>query len=246
MKKRIAIIGCEPSGQSHFNDGGKKLAGRGIIARRVTAFNGFEPKVHWPITDPKDIPTHKDYDGVIISGSATNLTDEGQPDDSIKTILDFILETHGKIPMLGICFGHQAIASAFGSEVVRFRPRPDEGAELGFVQIKLTGHGRRDKLFEGMGNKPKALFAHLCYVSTIPEDGIILASGLTSPIQSFKVGEATYGVQFHPEYTGDIVRQVMIYYGELLSDVLPPDKSIVLHISDREDHRVLENFLNLL
>jgi len=244
--KQVAIIGCEPLNQPNFREGKANTTGRGILAKRVLAFKGFHPKVHWPIKDPKDLPTHKDCDGIIFSGSATNLTDDGQPTGSIKRILDFIRETHGKIPMLGICFGHQAIAMAFGSEVVRFMPDPGQGAELGFAPIKLTSEGKKDVLLQGLGDNPQALFAHLCYVKTIPEDGEILASGISTPIQGLKIGEATYGVQFHPEYTGDTVRQILLLYKDFLSRILSRDTRIVLRIDERTDDKVLENFLNIL
>jgi anthranilate synthase component II len=108
--------------------------------------------------------------------------------------LDLIAAVAGKIPILGVCLGHQAIGDAFGGKVVR-APRPVHGK---LSLIRHDGGG----LFRGINAPFQATRYHSLVVerSSLPaeltvtadtEDGLIM--GLAH--QRLPV----HGVQFHPE-----------------------------------------------
>jgi len=108
--------------------------------------------------------------------------------------LDLILAAAGRVPVLGVCLGHQAIGQAFGGEVVR-APVPMHG------KVSRVQHDGTD-IFAGLPQSFAATRYHSLTVrrETMPdtlletartEDGIIMGLRHRSlPI---------FGVQFHPE-----------------------------------------------
>lgn len=114
--------------------------------------------------------------------------------DKAGICLDLIKEVSGKIPLLGVCLGHQAIAQVFGGKVVR-APKPMHG-KISIVKNKGEG------IFKGLPKKfaatryhsliaDKKTFSKDLKVTAETDDGIIM--GLAH--KKYNV----HGVQFHPE-----------------------------------------------
>ncbi len=118
----------------------------------------------------------------------------GKPEDSKVTLDAIDLAFKKKIPLLGVCLGHQAIAYYFGGKVVR-------GAYPVHGKADLIYHDGKG-LFKDISNPFKATRYHSLVVSeeALPEElevnarnkeGVVMAiSHKNTPI---------YGVQFHPE-----------------------------------------------
>jgi anthranilate synthase/aminodeoxychorismate synthase-like glutamine amidotransferase len=102
----------------------------------------------------------------------------------------------GKIPVLGVCLGHQCIGEAFGGKVIR-APQPVHG-KVGMIEHDNTG------LFQGLPNRFQATRYHSLVVEreTLPvelEVSAVLQSD-SRLIMGFKHREhPTFGLQFHPE-----------------------------------------------
>ena len=123
--------------------------------------------------------------------------------------LDLIGAAAGKIPLLGVCLGHQAIAQAFGGRVIR-APHLMHGK---ISEISNTGKG----IFHGLPPRFQATRYHslIAERATLPDclditaetdDGLIM--GLEH--RQFEV----HGVQFHPEsieseYGHDLLRNFL-------------------------------------
>jgi len=133
------------------------------------------------------------YTAIMISGSAACLT---SPEPWMKALNSLILKASAaKVPMLGVCFGHQVIAhTLFGPTAVRSSATP----EIGWVDIELSGD---DPLFRGMGEGFNTFESHFDEVLERP-GMIVLARSKRCAVQAYRVkGENIWGIQFHSEMT---------------------------------------------
>jgi anthranilate synthase component 2 len=114
--------------------------------------------------------------------------------DSAGICLDLIRTAAGKLPVLGVCLGHQAIGQVFGARVVR-GPLPMHG------KLSSINHQAED-LFEGIPSPFAATRYHSLVVerASLPETLAVTAEtedGLIMGVAHRKL--PLYGVQFHPE-----------------------------------------------
>ena len=107
-----------------------------------------------------------------------------------------------RVPFLGICYGHQLLGRAAGGEV-GYHPR---GREVGTVSIELTPEGQRDPLFKGIPARFVAHATHAQSLLRLPDGAVHLAFNGFESHHAFRVGESAWGVQFHPEYTREIMQ----------------------------------------
>ncbi|TWT41650.1 Aminodeoxychorismate/anthranilate synthase component 2 [Thalassoglobus neptunius] len=99
-----------------------------------------------------------------------------------------------KIPILGVCLGHQVIASAFRGKVVR-APKPIHG-QASWI------HHDQTRLFEGCPNPLRVARYHSLIVdpTSLPSELAVTSTTEDGLIMSFRHCEhPVFGVQFHPE-----------------------------------------------
>jgi anthranilate synthase/aminodeoxychorismate synthase-like glutamine amidotransferase len=114
--------------------------------------------------------------------------------DRAGICLDLIREGAGRVPILGVCLGHQAIGQAFGGQVVR-APTPWHG------KVDTVTHEGSD-IFAGLPQGFRATRYHSLVVdrATMPdalEVTAVNAEGLVMGLRHRTL--PLYGVQFHPE-----------------------------------------------
>src|SRR3954464_876054 len=123
--------------------------------------------------------------GLILSGGPASVYAPGAPR------LDPELLELG-IPVLGICYGMQALVLTLGGKV--------EGAEVGEFgrsQLTVSEHGR---LLKGTPDSQACWMSHRDTVYAAPEGFTALASSTESPVAALEDTErGLYGIQFHPE-----------------------------------------------
>ncbi|MBI5389039.1 aminodeoxychorismate/anthranilate synthase component II [Candidatus Woesearchaeota archaeon] len=105
--------------------------------------------------------------------------------------IPLIQKYHGKIPLMGICLGHQAMIEALGGKVT-LAPIPIHGKKS---VIAHTG----TPLFHGVPNPFFAGRYHSLYGSTIPPHFVVTATADGLPMAIEHMQEKMFGVQFHPE-----------------------------------------------
>ena len=117
----------------------------------------------------------------------------GRPENS-GIIIDVIKEFSGKVPILGVCLGHQAIGAAFGGDVV------SAPAVMHGKTSEIFHDGRT--VFSGLPSPFRATRYHSLVVSpkTFPECLEISARTADGVIMGLRHREMIVeGVQFHPE-----------------------------------------------
>ena len=140
-----------------------------------------------------------------------------------------------KIPMLGICFGHQILCKALGAKVVK----NDKGWEIGSSQIHLTGEGLKSDLFTDFKDDFYAYESHQDVVIDLPSDVNILAYN-NYGLQAFSFLDYIHGVQFHPEFNFDVMKA---YYDIRINNLDNKDRYCVEDKNEGVD--VIENFIKL-
>ena len=104
--------------------------------------------------------------------------------------------------MLGICLGAELLALACGGTVQRGAPGP----ELGVLDIEMLPAAADDVVLRMLPARPRVLQWHWEEIAGLPPGAVVLASSAAYAHQAFRVGDAAWGVQGHPEVTADIAR----------------------------------------
>lgn len=109
------------------------------------------------------------------------------------------------VPTLGVCLGAQLLARAAGGEVV-----PAAEKEIGWAPVELTDAAADDPLFSGLPRRFRSFQWHE-YAAGVPPGAVELARNEICP-QAFRLGDAAWGVQFHPEVRLEqLVRWIRAY-----------------------------------
>lgn len=155
-----------------------------LIARRVREA-GVYSEIYAYDVDPSLIKSFAPS-GIILSGGPESTIEEGSPD-----IPDVVFELG--VPVLGICYGMQAIAMKFGGKVENTGKK-----EFGYANMCCHNNSA---LFSGL-DMQDVWMSHGDHVSEMPEDFVLIGSSDNAPIAAFAdEKKKIYGVQFHPEVT---------------------------------------------
>ena len=145
----------------------------------------------WHAPPPRPLDA---YDAVLVLGGAMHADqDEWHPWLREETLwLQQLLAR--RVPTLGICLGVQLVARASGSWV-----RPLAEPEIGWYTVELTPEGEADPVLGSLPSSFEAFQWHH-YTYGMPAGAVELARSAACT-QAFRLGEACWGVQFHPEVT---------------------------------------------
>ncbi|HYR18686.1 MAG TPA: glutamine amidotransferase [Myxococcales bacterium] len=201
------------------------------------ALGGELPVLRAHLGEPLELPAGTQ--GVIVSGSPLSLT---RPEPWMDEVAEELLRIGERgTPVLGVCFGHQLLGRAAGSQVVR-NPK---GREMGTVRVQLTAAGRTDPLFRGWvpeDGLADVQATHVDSVDPVPPGAILLASNERCATQALRLSDAVASVQFHPELRPETLRDLIeSRAGALRAEGLDPD-SLRADVRETASARLLRAF----
>lgn len=153
-----------------------------LIARRIREMNVLA-KIY--PSDTKANVLKNNIFGVIISGGPQSVNDK----NSIKTDGEIF---NLRVPILGLCYGHQFIAYALGGKV-----RPGNSREYGRSKMKIKN---KSLLFKNIKNNSTVWMSHGDSVARLPKGFNSIGSTDDCAITAMSNEEKKiFGLQFHPE-----------------------------------------------
>ena len=164
-----------------------------LIARRVREA-GVYCEIYACDTDPQNISDFAPR-GIILSGGP-----ESVASDSRHPVPSIVFEL--AVPVLGICYGMQAMAAHFGAEVA-----PHGKSEFGYATVRARGHSKlltdiQDEVNDKGHGLLDVWMSHGDRVETLPEGFKLIASTDNAPIAGFADEQRNYyALQFHIEVT---------------------------------------------
>jgi len=179
---RIAIlnVGAPP------NDLAQRHGGYDAMVQSLLGQHDYVVFREGALPDPSDR-----FDAVVITGSPAGVNDSH---GWIAELVDFIRQIAGKTKLVGLCFGHQLIAHAFGGTVVK----APQGWGLGVHRFAL--HAGPE--WVSRGGEIALAVAHQDQVIEIPDGAKIVASNAFTPFAALHY-PALQAITFqsHPEFT---------------------------------------------
>ena len=226
--KKVIILDCGPSLEDVYIEFGQSPEWI------MEALTDTSCRFTWVKSHEGQTIEFNEGDAWIITGSPLAVYDEQnwmlRLEENIRNAAEY------RKPVLGICFGHQLISKSFGGKV-EINPN---GWELGSYSISLTEHGKNSLLFKDMEDEVIVYESHQDSVIVMPDGAVELANNQKG-IQACQLHETLFSVQFHPEFSWDIMRKYVSV--RALSKVPVDDPSVP---ESRQGHLILHNFIKLI
>jgi len=187
---RLGVLTCGPAPEIVAAHHGEYLGWFDALL----APHGFE-LVEWDVENLSFPSSPDDADAWLITGSK-----HGAYEDHafIAPLEAFIRDLHAaKAPMVGICFGHQIIATALGGRVEKF-----EGG---------WNFGRKRYAVDGLGE----VYLNACHqdqVLDLPGGAEVIASNEGCRIAGFRIGAHCVTLQPHPEIDPKIMTHYVAHF----------------------------------
>ena len=152
----------------------------------------------WSVVDGEFPSGPNDAHGWLISGSRHGAYEDHPWIPPLETLIRSIREA--RVPLVGICFGHQIIAKALGGKVEKF----DGGWSIGLVDYDF-------------GDETMALNAwHQDQIVKRPEGAKVLASTPFCENAALAYGDTIFTVQPHPEFGADAINALIKIKGAVI------------------------------
>ena len=132
-----------------------------------------------------------DCDAFVLTGSSAGVYDDLP---WIPRLIGFLRQVRGRAKLVGLCFGHQAMAEAFGGAVVKSQ----RGWGIGLHRYDVR---RRARWMDGAASVDVPA-SHQDQVVALPPGARVTAASAFTPCAGLDDGDAI-SFQFHPEFEAD-------------------------------------------
>ncbi|MDZ7788996.1 MAG: glutamine amidotransferase [Xanthomonadales bacterium] len=154
------------------------------------------------VSDKESLPAPREldsYSGVVVTGSSAMVSHKL---DWSEAAADWLAQVIGedRLPVLGVCYGHQLIAHALGGSV---GPNPN-GRRMGTRPFEIAAAD--DRLLGALAPRTSVHVTHLEAVLDPPDSARVVGRTEGDPHHALHFGGRCWGVQFHPEFDAAIMR----------------------------------------
>ncbi|MBO8139712.1 MAG: glutamine-hydrolyzing GMP synthase [Thermosipho sp. (in: Bacteria)] len=219
-----------------------------LIVRRIREAGFYAELLPWDSSEQEIIELNPG--AIILSGGPSSVFENDAP-----YLQDFVFDLN--IPILGICYGLQALVKKFGGRVEKSLKR-----EFGSSKFSVI---REDPLFEGIPKKAKVWMSHSDRVEQLPEGFVVIGESENSPYSAIRNYEGSiYGLQFHPEVShSEYGKEILVNFLEKIAKLeknwkmdnfvekkikeirkIVGNKKVILGLSGGVDSSVLAILLN--
>ncbi|MEM9247671.1 MAG: type 1 glutamine amidotransferase [Pseudomonadota bacterium] len=154
------------------------------------------PQAEWTVISAvtDTLPAIDTFDAYLITGGKYSVFEDLDWQD---TLFEFIRALHAAAkPLIGICYGHQAIAHALGGEV----SRSDKGWGVGLMPVDVVAD-------TGWAARAQSVSLHAMHqdqVTALPDGARVFLSSAFCPISGFTLGDHFLAIQQHPDFTPEL------------------------------------------
>lgn len=142
----------------------------------------------------------KKVKGIILSGGGLYL-DKKIYLNSVRADISLLVDSNA--PILGICLGHEIICEVFGGEVLKLK----KAANFPKLRVNILD---KSKIFKGLPDVINVYENHNRYIKNLPDLFKLTATSRKDSIESFFHKEKPiFGVQFHPEESGEVGEKII-------------------------------------
>ncbi|KAI8609868.1 class I glutamine amidotransferase-like protein [Chytriomyces sp. MP71] len=213
VTKTVAVLACDtPAQQIVDKEGDYPVMFERLLKKGLADLGGKPIDLHFEAFDVAgkgELPSATDLarlDVLLITGSKHGVND-GLPWTQSAMALLREVASEGRIKIVGICFGHQLVAAAFGG--IRSCLKNPKGWEAGWTQMKLTDAGK-----QFLGDKDAVVSQfysmHKDIVTVCPQGFTNLFQTDLCQYQSLvNHKKSVITIQSHPEFSPFTIREIV-------------------------------------